>query len=125
MKRGMSKAAVLVSTCVGAFITLCSLYAAFAYGIHDGFRIAGYLFPYAVLLSPTLDSVGILSVLLAVVQFPIYGFLLGFWWRRRTRLVVCCGLIVLAHCVAVVGAERAVESVPVRIMFDRQSMTTR
>jgi hypothetical protein len=104
---------------VGVLATPLFVLLAFDSSIHDGFRIAGYLFPYAVLISPTLDSVNLLSLLLTAVQFPLYGFLVGLWWRNRVVLTLCCVLIVLTHCAASIAAERVVENLPIRMKLER------
>jgi hypothetical protein len=103
---------------ISVIVTFCLVYVSFIYSIHDGLRIAGYLFPYAVLISPTLDSLGALSMFLAAVQFPLYGLLIGLCWRNRTLLALCCGLIVLSHFAASMVAERAVENAPIRIISE-------
>ena len=35
---------------IGLGLSVCFAYLSFLYAIHDGFRVAAYLFPYAVLL---------------------------------------------------------------------------
>jgi hypothetical protein len=91
-----SRAHILIGIAIGLTLSLGLAYISFLYAIHDGFRVAAYFFPHAVLLSPDIDSVSLVSLLVAFILWPLYGAILGSSLargRRRLQLVLVCLLI--------------------------------
>ena len=105
----------------GVFLTLIFLYISFAYAIHDGFRMAAYLFPLTVWLSPNLDSLTGGSILLALIQWPLYGLLIGLCYKNRGRslwaaIVVC---LIVQHLLLAHAATVRVNALPVKFTLER------
>ena len=98
----------------GILLTLCLLYVSFIYSIHGGFNVAGKLFPFAVILSPSLREVTVLSLLFAGIQWPLYGTVISIAWAmdRKRIFVICIIILILIHFVAAVVAKQYVFSVP-------------
>ena len=65
------------SITIGVLITPFLMYVSFVYSIHRGFGLPAYLFPYAVIASPTMQRVYAFSIVLASIQFPVYGIVAG------------------------------------------------
>src|ERR1700752_3209965 len=87
---------VLFGVLIGLGLSVCLAYISFLYAIHDGFRVAAYLFPHAVFLSPDFSSLSVVSLLVAFILWPLYGVILGSsiaHGRRTLQLVVICLLI--------------------------------
>ena len=98
----------------GILLTPCLLYVSFIYSIHGGFSIAGKLFPFAVILSPSLREVTVLSLLFAGIQWPLYGTVISIAWAmdRKRIFVICIITLILIHFVGAVLAKQYVFSVP-------------
>ena len=70
------------------------------------------LFPFAVILSPSLVTVTTLSFLLAAMQWPLYGYCLALAWNKQRLLAYLLVLLTL-HWIAVAIALHRVSSVEV------------
>ena len=83
---------------LGAFITPVTLFFAInsALSSHGGLVAARFLYPIPMLLSRLIEDRAILiSLTTASIQFPVYGYLIG--WSLRPALAV-----VLLHTIAAV-----------------------
>lgn len=98
----------------GVLLMLCFLYVSFIYSIHGGFNVAGKLFPFAVILSPSLREVTGLSLLLAAIQWPFYGTVVAVAWvvDRKRIFGICVIALVIVHFVAAVLAKHYISLVP-------------
>lgn len=67
---------------------------------HGDYRLAMLLFPYTLLSAALFDSITPLFILLAIIQFPLYGVALGYA-NEKGRLVPVAILLCLAHVAAV------------------------
>jgi hypothetical protein len=90
----------------GAFVSLPALFLAVmsAGAGHGDYIAARMLFPYSMLLILVEGSIGALSQAVGLLQFPLYGALLG-WslWRRSwgaAILVATLHVIAAAICFA-------------------------
>jgi hypothetical protein len=100
---------VVIATCVG----FCLLFLAFitAFSICSDMSIAEVLFPYALYADPTLHDHALVALLLALVQYPAYGLLIGYVrMRRRSAVFACVVILFVAHAVAVAGAQYRVKA---------------
>lgn len=98
---------------IGILMTPCLLYVAFVYSIHGGLDLAALLFPYAVIASPTMQAVTGFAMLLAAIQFPIYGIVVGTARPRgRRRWLYVGALVLVVHCAGAVVAYQRVTSAP-------------
>jgi hypothetical protein len=88
----------LIGLAFGAAVCVaCLLVAVFAAGAgHGTYLPAKILFPFAMLASVFGRSITLPYVVLALVQFPIYGLLLGAVFRSR-RFVLCIIILSCAH----------------------------
>lgn len=110
---------VLFGVLIGLGLSVCFAYISFLYAIHDGFRVAAYLFPYAVLLSRDLSEVSLLSLSVALVLWPLYGAILGSAFgggRRRLQLVVI--ILLILHVGIGSLAWSRVNSKPVKVTVE-------
>ena len=100
---------VVVATCVGFLLLFLAFITAFS--ICSDTSIAEVLFPYALYADPTLNDRALLALLLALIQYPAYGLLIGYvWMRRRPAVFACAVILFMAHAVAVVGAQHRVKA---------------
>ena len=91
----------------------CLLFLAFitAFSICSDTSLAEILFPYALYADPTLNDRALLALLLALVQYPAYGLVIGYvWMRRRAAVWLCVLILFLAHVIAVGGAQYRVKA---------------
>ncbi len=103
-------------------LTPAFLCVSFLYAIHDGFRIAARLFPAAVLLSPDLNSLRSGSIVLALIQWPLYGWILGYCYtyrRRSPAVAAVVALLILQHVVLFFVAAARVNAWPVTMKLER------
>lgn len=115
---------ILLGVLIGMGLSVCFAYVSFLYAIHDGFRVAAYLFPHAVLLSRDLSEVSLLSLLVAVILWPLYGAILGSAigaGRRRLQLVVI--LLLIQHVGIGSLAWSRVNSKPVKVTVENARAT--
>ena len=115
------KTPLWVGLIIGVVLTPVFLYLAFIYAIHDGFRIAARLFPTAVLLSPDLDGLRVATMVLAVLQWPLYGLILGYCFmkRRRSFSPIIAAFIIIQHLVVGNIAGARVNELPARMKLER------
>jgi len=98
--------AVLVGTACGASVSLPALFlAVVSAGVGHGHYVAArMLFPYSMLLTLLEGSIGALAQGVGLLQFPLYGALLGWClWRRSfgaAILVASLHLVAAAICFA-------------------------
>ena len=87
------------------FLVLLSLFTPIAlllafwsggYG-HGDYLASKLLFPFPMALAIVSESISPLSLLIALIQFPVYGYLID-----RRNLIVICGLLA-AHVIIVIG----------------------
>jgi hypothetical protein len=70
---------------------------------------AEVLFPYSLAADPTLNRKALLALILALIQYPLYGSVLGFVWakdRIGKLWVVACALVLLVTHGAVAGVAQ-------------------
>lgn len=114
-----SRSYMLIGILAGLTLSLGLAYVSFLYAIHDGFRVAAYCFPHAVLLSPDISSVSLISLFVAFIQWPLYGAILGSalaHGRRTLQLVLVCLLI--QHVALGSVAWKRVDSRPAKYTLD-------
>ena|ERR1043166_978129 len=107
---------ILIGVFIGSILSFCLAWVSFIYFIHDGFRVAAYLFPHAVLLSPDFDALSLTSLTVAFILWPVYGAILGgsvSSGRRRWQVIAVCLLI--EHIALGSIAWKRVDSQPVKI----------
>ena len=66
---------------------------------HGDYRLAMILFPYTLLPTSLFNSITPPFIILAIIQFPIYGLVLGYA-NERGRLVSMLILLSIVHGVA-------------------------
>lgn len=66
---------------------------------HGDYRLAMILFPYTMLSTTIFDSITTPFILLAIIQFPLYGVILGSA-SEKGRFVSTSILLSLVHCLA-------------------------
>ena len=76
---------------------------------HGSYRAAMVLFPYTMLSATVFDSITIPFIILALVQFPLYGVALGYA-NERGRTTSVAILLVVLHSVAVAALFLIVRS---------------
>jgi hypothetical protein len=106
----------------GVVVTPVFLYVSFMYAIHDGFRIAARLFPAAVLLSPDLNSLSVGTIVLALIQWPLYGLIFGYCYTNRRRsfaVAAVVALLILQHVVVCNVAAARVNALPITLKLER------
>ncbi len=69
---------------------------------HGDYRLAMVLFPYTMLSTTIFNSITAPFILLAIIQFPLYGVILGYA-SEKGRFVSVLILLCLVHCVASTG----------------------
>jgi hypothetical protein len=105
---------ILIGSLVGAVGGFCLLIFAFltAFGICSDTFVAEALFPFALAADPTLHDYALVALLVALVQYPIYGVILGLAWlkdRVSKSWVIACALVLLVmHSLAVGAAKHRV-----------------
>ena len=71
------------------------------------------VFPFALIADPSLIERPLVALLAALIQFPVYGMVLGFIWAKadRTRILFVISIFVLSigHLVAGSVASHRVE----------------
>lgn len=67
---------------------------------HGDYKLAMILFPYTMLSTTIFDSITPPFILLAIIQFPLYGFILG-RANEKGRFVPIFILLCVVHCLAV------------------------
>ena len=98
---------VLMGGLVGAAVGLCLFIYAFLATFSNPFAtsIAEVLFPFALSVSRTLQDSSFAALLFALVQYPIYGAILGFAWSKnrvgKSRVIAYALALLVGHGMAV------------------------
>ena len=66
---------------------------------HGNYRLAMMLFPYTLLSTAVFDSITPPFIILAIVQFPLYGLALGYA-NKKKRLIPMAILLCVGHGIA-------------------------
>ncbi len=66
---------------------------------HGDYRLAMILFPYTLLSTAVFDSITPPFIILAIIQFPLYGVALGYA-NEKGRLVSMAILLCVIHGIA-------------------------
>jgi hypothetical protein len=66
---------------------------------HGDYRLAMILFPYTLLSTAVFDSITPPFIILAIIQFPIYGVALGYANEKR-RLLLMSIVLCVVHGIA-------------------------
>ncbi len=101
----------IVGGLAGFFVGLGFLIICFflVFSICSDTSLAEVLFPFSLAADPALRDEALLALLLALIQYPLYGAVLGLAWakdRIGKLWVVACALIILATHGAVVGVAK-------------------
>ena len=99
---------VLGPVLIGILVSCLLIYISILYATHDGFRVAAFLFPYGVIVSPSAHLLSILSVSLVLIQWPAYGALVGLSLRRGWSSWRLVAILLLLHTIAVAVAGNRV-----------------
>ena len=98
---------VFIGSLVGLTVGLSLYIFAFLGTFGDPFAtpIAEVLFPFALSVSRTLQDSSFAALLFALVQYPIYGVILGFAWSKnrvgKSRLIAYALALLVVHGMAV------------------------
>jgi len=80
-----------------------------AFSICSDTTVAEVLFPFSLAADPTLNDHALVALVLALVQYPFYGVLLGYSFvRKRNMLMVAIGVLLILHVFSVGIAQRRV-----------------
>ncbi|MDB5172740.1 MAG: hypothetical protein JWN51_1513 [Phycisphaerales bacterium] len=93
-----------IGCCTGVAVTPVALWFAVASGGagHGSYNYAWFLFPYTMWFAVMLGTIALPGILLALVQFPLYGFLLGHYAAKSRRAIIAAaGVIAAIHTLAV------------------------
>jgi hypothetical protein len=83
-----------------------------AFSICSDTTIAALLFPYAVYADPNLYDRPLLVLLIALIQYPIYGVICGYiWTRKRSMVKVIVLALFVAHIIAIGGAASRIKAI--------------
>jgi hypothetical protein len=69
---------------------------------HGSYALAKVLFPFAMLAAVIGHSIGLISILLACVQFPIYGLVIGNRFRTSSFRESAIWIVLIHFAVATV-----------------------
>ena len=100
---------------VGTIIGSAMFMATFAvtFGICADTSTAEKIFPFALIADPSLFDRPVIAFILAAIQFPLYGLILGFAWvRGRSRerwLVAGLSVLLVGHLTAGIIASHRVD----------------
>lgn len=87
MEKQKSYMPVLIGALLGAAAFCVFFFIAFftLFSICGDSGAAEILFPYSMIVSPRQQSNVLLALFAALVQYPLYGGLLGFAWSKRAK----------------------------------------
>ena len=91
---------------MGAPLFLLSFFTAFS--ICSDTTIAEKLFPFALIADPSLFQRPLLALVLSLVQYPLYGIVLGFAWNKASLRIGGVILLVVIHIAASTVASQRV-----------------
>src|SRR5215510_3789079 len=112
---------ILIGVLSGFLLSCFLAWVSFIYAIHDGFRVAAYLFPHFVLLIPDISFLSLISLTVAFILWPFYGAILGGSISkgiRKWQLIAAC--LVIQHVAIGTLARIRVESQPVKITLEKK-----
>ena len=110
---------IVLGALLGLGLSFFLAWVSFIYAIHDGFRVASYLFPYTVLMSPDMTKLSVTSLLAALILWPLYGAILGGTIKsgaRKWQLIAAC--LVIQHVAVASLARMRVESLQVLVTLE-------
>lgn len=81
-----------------------------AFGICSDTTIAEKLFPFALMVDPSLFQRPLLALVVSVVQYPLYGIVVGFAWRNTRLRIGSFVLLLVIHIAASTVASQRVRS---------------
>jgi hypothetical protein len=75
----------------------------------------------AVLLSPDIESLNVGAVALGVIQWPLYGLVLGYSYanRRRSLFIGILAFLIVQHLLIGNVAAARVNALPIRMKLER------
>jgi len=90
----------------GIIFQIPPLFYAAGFGLaeHSDYTFAEIFFPYAMIfMKLTNGAINLAHIILAVIQFPIYGFLIGYSIAKKAGnkiflLIVCLHMILVIIC---------------------------
>lgn len=94
---------LMVGAVTGGLLFMLSFLMAF--GICSDTSFAEHLFPFALIVDPSLFERPLLALVLSVVQYPAYGMVLGLIWRKAGLRVAGLVLLLVIHLVAMTVAS--------------------
>jgi hypothetical protein len=115
-KRPENYSPIVIGSLIGIGAECCFLFLSFisAFGICSDTTLAESLFPYALAYDPTLHEHLGFAFLLALIQWPIYGVLLGVAWMKgrsqRSWLILSFIVVFAVHLIAVAVAKNRVNN---------------
>ena len=97
-------------TGVGVVLLIITFFLTFT--ICSDTSVAEKMFPYSMIVVPSIFSHPFIALFLAVIQFPLYGIVLAFAWARvgetKILFVAVIAVVVLLHLTAGGFATRRV-----------------
>jgi hypothetical protein len=120
-KNNQTHLPVLLGGLIGVAVGLCCLVLSFlaVFGICSETATAAALFPFSFYADPALDDRILIALLLALVQYPLYGFILGFVWAKsrlsKAPVLACAAAIFIVHAIFVGIANHRI-----KIMWDEK-----
>jgi hypothetical protein len=103
---------LIIGIAIGAVLFVLSFLTAF--GICSDTSIAEKCFPFALIVDPSLLRRPLLAFVLALLQYPLYGTVLGIGWvqagRRKSLYVASIILVLTVHIAGVTFATKRVEA---------------
>ena len=114
-KNNQTRLAVLIGGLIGVAVGFCCLVLSFltAFGICPDTATAAALFPFSLAADPTLRDRILLALLLALVQYPLYGVVLGYVWGKsrlsKAPVLACAVAIFIGHAIFVGVANHQVK----------------
>jgi len=91
---------------MGAALFLISFFTAF--GICSDTTIAEKLFPFALIVDPSLFQRPLIALVLSLVQYPLYGIVFGFAWTKASLRIGGVLLLLVIHVAASTVASQRV-----------------
>jgi hypothetical protein len=100
-----------VGTIVGSAMFMATF--AVTFGICADTSTAEKIFPFALIADPSLFDRPLIAFILAAMQLPLYGLILGFAWprgrSRKPRFVAVLSMLLVSHLTAGVVASHRVD----------------
>jgi len=76
---------------------------------HGNYLLAKIVFPFTMLSTKAFGSIIAPFILLAIIQFPVYGFILG-WANAKNRIFLPAAALLLLHSAAVIACFFVVDA---------------